>query len=145
MREVLLKGVIKMARMEQDKVKVKEVDKKFLPFIFGENVSKQELEQDERTKVEIFERGLANELSASDTIDSTIEKIVKMALTCEFGATLVTKPGAKKMVSTISRGILSDSQLRKSALIIADRFASPSGTGSKVVSLRGKRKTIING
>jgi hypothetical protein len=54
------------------------------------------------------------------------------------------------MVSVISRGILSDRNLRRSALIIADRFATSRKT--KVLTLRGKSlpagrrgKAIING
>ena len=59
----------------------------------------------------------------------------------EFGAELVMKPGAQKMISVISRGILSDRELRRSALIIADRFSS--GEKKQVVVIRGKTK--ING
>jgi hypothetical protein len=131
-----------MARVQQVKAK-KEMDPKFLSVIFDKDFQKQRLEEKERSKVELFELGLAAALSTSDTIEGTVEKIVKMALTCEFGAGLVTKPGAKKMVSVISRGILSDSRLRRSALIIADRFAT--SRKAKVMTLRGKRKAIING
>jgi adenosylcobinamide amidohydrolase len=130
-----------MARLEQNQQK--EMDPKFLSVIFDKDYQKQRLEEKERSKVELFERGLAGEISTFDTIEKTVEKIVKMALTCEFGAGLVAKSGAKRMISTISRGILSDSSLRRSALIIADRFATSGKT--RTVALRGKRKTIING
>lgn len=130
-----------MAKLEQVKVK-KEMDPRFLAVILDKDFQKQRLEDKERSMVEVFEKGLEGELSTSDTIEKTVEKIVKMALTCEFGAALVTKPGAKKMVSFISRGILSERELRRSALIIADRFATSRKT--KVIPLRG-RKAVING
>jgi len=131
-----------MARLEQVKTK-KEMDPRFLSVIFDKDFRKQRLEERELSKVALFEKGLAGEISTGDTIEKTVEKIVKMALTCEFSAGLVAKTGAKKMISVISRGILSDSELRKSALIIADRFAT--GKTSRVVKLRGKRKAVING
>lgn len=131
-----------MAKLEQVKVE-KEMDPRFLSVILDKGFQKQRLEDKESSMVELFERGLAGEISTSDTIEKTVEKIVKMALTCEFGAALVTKPGAKKMVSFISRGILSERELRRSALIIADRFATSGKT--KMVPLRGKRKAVING
>lgn len=130
-----------MARLEQKEQK--EMDPKFLSVIFDRNYQKQRLAEKERSKVELFERGLEGELLTSDTIEKAVEKIVKMALVCEFGAELVMKPGAKKMIYTISCGILSDSRLRRSALIIADRFAASRKT--KIAAVRGKRKTIING
>lgn len=134
-------GEVNMARLEQDQQK--EMDPKFLSVIFDRNFQKQRLEEKERSKVELFERGLAGDISTLDTIEKTVEKIVKMALVCEFGAGLVAQKGAKRMISAISRGILSDSSLRRSALIIADRFATSGKT--KVVALKGKRKTTING
>jgi hypothetical protein len=130
-----------MARLQQ--TKTKEVDQKFLSVIFGSDVSKEALKKEELSKIELFEKGLANELQMSDTIEKSVEKIVKMALACEFGPSLLTKSGAKAMVATISRGILSDRELRRNALIIADRFAS--SKKAKVISIRGKRKNIING
>jgi adenosylcobinamide amidohydrolase len=145
----MVKGVINMAKLEQTKTK-KDVDSRFLSVIFDKDFPKESLQEKEKSKIELFEKGLAGEISRSDTIEQTVEKIVKMALTCEFGASLITKPGAKKMVSTISRGIISDSTLRRSALIIADRFAN--SEKSKVIKLRGKtvpggrqEKVIING
>ncbi len=133
-----------MARLEPgEQNEQKEMNPKFLSVILDRDFQKQQLEEKDRSKVELFERGLACELLTSDTIDRSVEKIVKMALACEFGAELVTKPAAKKMVSVISRGILSDRDLRRSALIIADRFATSRKT--KIVPLRGKGKSVING
>jgi len=131
-----------MARVQQEKTK-KEIDSKFLSVIFDKDFQEQKLEDKEKSKIELFESGLAGELLTSDTIEQAVEKIVKMALACEFGASLTAQAGAKKMVSVISRGILSDSGLRRNALIIADRFAT--GKKSKLVTLRGKRKAVING
>jgi len=130
-----------MARLEQNEQK--EISTKFLSVILDKDFQKQQLQEKDRSKLEVFERGLACELSTSDTMDRSVEKIVKMALTCEFGAGLITKPGAKKMVSVISRGILDNSELRRAALIIADRFATSKKT--RTVTLRGKGKTVING
>jgi hypothetical protein len=124
------------------KVVEKASDPSILPVIFG-NVSKKKVSEKEKSKLEMFEKGLGNELSSSDTIEQSVEKIVKMALAAEFGATLVTKPGAKNMINTISRGIMSDSQLRRSALIIADKFSTSGKT--KIVSLRGRKKAVLNG
>jgi hypothetical protein len=131
-----------MAKVQQVKEK-KEMDPRFLSVIFDKDFREQRLEERELSKIALFEKGLAGEISTADTIERTVQKIVKMALTCEFGAGLVARTGAKKMISVISRGILSDSELRRSALIIADRFAT--GKKSKVVKLRGKRKAVING
>jgi len=129
-----------MANLEQ--VKVKEFDPRFLSIIFDKDFSKVTMDKKDMSKVALFERGLANELSKEDTIDATIEKIVKMALACEFGPSLVAKPAAKKMVSVISRGIMGNSELRKSALIIADRFAS---VPKSKMSPLNSRKKIVNG
>ena len=130
-----------MTRLE--KSTVKDIDSKFLSIIFDKDFSKQRLEEKDRSKVDTFESGLAKEMLISDTIDQTVEKIVKMALACEFGPSLVTKPGAKRMIATISRGIMSDSELRKSVLVIADRFAGQ--PTAKTVVLRGRKQSSING
>lgn len=132
-----------MARLSQTKVTTKEIDPSFLSVIFDKGKTKEQLKEKERSKIDLFEKGLANELSTSDTIEQAVGKIVKMALACEFGTSLLTKSGSKAMIGTISRGILSDRELRRSALIIADRFAT--SKKSRMVKLRGKRKTIING
>lgn len=96
--------------------------KEFLPIILGKEIG-AELEEKDLEKLELFEKGLANELKKDDTIEQAITKIVKMALAAEFGATLVAAQGAKAMIKTITRGIMSDAELRKQALIITDRFA----------------------
>ena len=96
--------------------------KDFLPIILGKEFS-EELEDKDLEKLELFEKGLANELQKDDTIQQAVIKIVKMALAAEFGASLVAAKGARPMIETIARGILGDPQLRKQALIIVDRFA----------------------
>ncbi len=131
-----------MARLEQTGTH-KEVDQKFLSVIFDKDFSKTKLADKERSKVNLFEKGLASQLLTSDTVDDTVMKIVRTALACEFGPSLLTQKGAKNMVNTITSGILSDRELRRSALIIADRFASEKK--SKLVNLRGKKRNIING
>lgn len=74
-------------------------------------------------KLDLFEKGLANELRSADSIDRTLTKIVRMALAADFGAAFVKSQGAKDMIKTIVRGIKEDRTLRKSALMIADKFA----------------------
>jgi hypothetical protein len=96
--------------------------REFLPLILGREPGDR-LADKEVKQLELFEKGLANELKKDDTIEQAVTKIVKMALAAEFGATLVAASGAKAMVATITRGIMSDPQLRKQALIIVDRFA----------------------
>ena len=96
--------------------------KEFLPLILGRDFG-EELEKEELARLEVFEKGLANELTKEDTIDQAITKIVRMAIAAEFGATLATAPSAKTMIATIARGILGDPQLRIQALIIIDRLA----------------------
>ncbi|MFH1826575.1 MAG: hypothetical protein ABH823_04710 [bacterium] len=96
--------------------------KEFLPIILGKDYG-EELEEKDLEKLELFEKGLGNELKKEDTIEQAITKIVKMALASEFGPSLVAAQGAKAMISTITAGILNDAELRKQALIIVDRFA----------------------
>ena len=50
-------------------------------------------------------------------------KIVKMALAAEFGPSIVAAQGARPMIETITKGIMNDSELRKQALLIIERFA----------------------
>lgn len=95
--------------------------KEFLPLILGKEPGK-ELEGKELKKLELFEKGLANELSKEDSILLAVTKIVKMALAAEFGPSLVKAAGAQRMVETITNAIMRDAQLRKQALIIIDRF-----------------------
>lgn len=93
-----------------------------LPFITGKT-SKKKLGKKDITKIELFEKGLASEIKKTDTIKMAVTKIVRMALACEFGATLTRSRGAEHMVETIVAGILSDAELRKQVLMIIDRFA----------------------
>ena len=93
--------------------------RQILPFMFG----KEKLGKKEKAKIELFEAGLSAELKKTDTINSAITKMVRMALAAEFGPTLVKSKGAEHMISTIVTGILSDHELRKQALSIIDQFA----------------------
>jgi hypothetical protein len=135
--------MIDMARLQQVKEQTK--TKGILPVIFDKNLAKRTLKGKEKSKLDIFEAGLANELSATDTMETSVEKIVRMALTCEFGTSLVTKPGAAKMITTICNGIMGSSELRRSALIIADRFAGTKKEKQVVIRSRGRRKAVLNG
>ena len=96
--------------------------REILPLILGKEME-GDLSKEEVSKLELFEKGLANELRKDDTIAQAVTKIVKMALAAEFGPSLVTAGGAVRMVETITRAIMSDPQLRKQALIIVDRLA----------------------
>jgi len=97
--------------------------KEILPLILGKELG-EDLEEKDIEKLELFEKGLAQELKSEDSIDQAITKIVKMALASEFGPSLAVAKGAKQMIETISRGILQDPELRKQALIIVDRFSN---------------------
>lgn len=97
--------------------------KEFLPIILGKEIS-EELEEKDVEKLELFEKGLANEIKKEDTIEQAVTKIVKMALAAEFGPSLVAAKGARPMIETITQGIMKDPELRKQALIIVDRFAN---------------------
>jgi hypothetical protein len=90
-----------------------------LPFLTG----KKKLGKKDASKVDLFEKGLQNEIKKSDTLNLAVSKIVRMALACEFGAALVRSRGADHMVETIVTGIMSDPELRKQVLCIIDRFA----------------------
>jgi len=107
-------------KMEQPREREWSPGRQFLPMLLG----KDKLEESEISKVELFEKGLSKEIKKSDTIEQAITKIVRMALAAEFGAALVKSKGAERMVKTIVAGIMSDSELRKQALFIMDRFAS---------------------
>ncbi len=97
--------------------------KEFLPIILGKQIG-EELEESDLEKLELFEKGLANEIKQEDSIEQAINKIVKMAVAAEFGPSLVAAKGAQAMIKTIARGIMGDAELRKQALIIVDRFAN---------------------
>ncbi len=99
-------------------------EKQFLPLIFGkEALLKEEIGREEEERIALFERGLEKELKAGDTIEQAVTKIVKMAIAAEFGVSLVRAKGAEGMIKTITSSILSDSILRRQALILVDRFA----------------------
>ncbi|MFA5112965.1 MAG: hypothetical protein WC529_01575 [Candidatus Margulisiibacteriota bacterium] len=97
--------------------------KNFLPLILGQEPS-EALDKKELKKLDLFEKGLAKEIKPSDSIEQAVTKMVRMALAAEFGATLVAAQGARPMVESITRAILTDSQLKKQALIIIDRFTN---------------------
>lgn len=97
--------------------------REFLPLILGKDFG-EELEEKEVAKLDLFEKGLEKELKKNDTIEQAVTKIVKMAVAAEFGPSLVAAKGAKPMIETIARSIMSDAQLRRQALIIVDRFAN---------------------
>jgi hypothetical protein len=132
-----------MARLTTVREEVKSVDNRLFPILFDKGFSKKKLTKKELSAVKMFEKGLASELSKSDTIETSVTKIVKMALVCEFGASLVTKPGARSMIETISSGILGNRELRRSALIIADRFATSKKI--KMMSVKGRKSASLNG
>ena len=95
--------------------------REFLPVILGKELA-DDLEDKELEKIDLFEKGLAQELKKDDSIGQAIQKIVKMALAAEFGPSLVAAKGAQGMIDTITRGIMGDAELRKQALVIVDRF-----------------------
>jgi hypothetical protein len=97
--------------------------REFLPLILGKSLE-DELDSEEQSKLELFEKGLAKALKSEDTIEQAITKIVKMALAAEFGPSLVTAKGANLMIAKICRMIQGDAQLRKQALVIVDRFTN---------------------
>jgi hypothetical protein len=94
-----------------------------LPLLFGREMDDAP-DKKELKKLELFEKGLAKEIKAGDTIEAAITKMVRMALAAEFGASLVTAKGARPMVESITRAIMHDAQLRKQALVIIGRFAN---------------------
>jgi len=96
--------------------------REILPLILGQ-APDADLSQQETRKLELFEKGLKNEISQNDTIEMAVTKMVKMALAAEFGPSLVKAQGASQMVVTITRAIMNDAKLRKQALIILDRLS----------------------
>jgi len=93
--------------------------RELLPYLLG----KRKVKKSETTKLDLFEAGLAAEINKGDTIQNAMTKMVRMALAAEFGPSLVKSKGAEHMVETIVAGILSDTELRRQALVIVDRFA----------------------
>lgn len=106
--------------MKTQEVKQRKVSKskEFIPFLFGQQLKPKELD-----KLDLFEKGLSNEILKTDTIEQAVTRIVRMAIASEFGASFVKARGAENMVRTIVTGILSDGELRKQALLIIDRYA----------------------
>lgn len=99
-------------------------DKRWMSLVFGPQAAlRRELEKGEEAKIDVFEAGLAREIDTADTIDAAFTKIVRMALAAEFGGSFVKSKGAKGMIDTIVRGMMGDSELRKQALLIIDRYA----------------------
>ncbi|MBU0574398.1 MAG: hypothetical protein KKH83_07990 [Candidatus Margulisbacteria bacterium] len=97
---------------------IQKIRKEYIPFLFNEGAPERNTD-----KIDVFEKGLANEIFKSDTIEQAVTKIVKMAIASEFGVSLVKAKGSDAMIGSIVTGILSDSELRKQALLIIDRYA----------------------
>ncbi len=74
-------------------------------------------------KIESFESMLSELLRFSDSIPEAIAKMVKAALACEFGSKVLEHKKCDSMVKAISQGIMSDTELRRQALLIMDRLA----------------------
>ncbi len=96
--------------------------REMLPLLLGQ-APLEDLSKQEAGKLELFEKGLKNEISHNDTIEMAVTKMVRMALAAEFGPSLVKVQGASQMVVTITRAIMNDPKLRKQALIILDRLS----------------------
>jgi hypothetical protein len=118
----------------------------FLSTLFGKGsefqpimAEAEELSLKEERKVSLFERGLEQNLTATDTIDEAMKKVVKTALAAEFGPSLVKSKGASAMIETIMRGIMGDPLLRKQALVIIDRFTGSSPKKRVQVSTKKKQ------
>jgi hypothetical protein len=109
----------RLGSYDESAVSKQPVSSELLPFFTGS----KKLGKKDASKVDLFEKGLKNEIKKSDTLRMAVGKIVRMALACEFGATMVRSRGAEQMVETIVTGIMSDPELRKQVLCIIDRFA----------------------
>ncbi len=96
--------------------------REILPLLLGDTTD-EDLSKQDAAKLELFEKGLKNEISRNDTIEMAVTKMVKMALAAEFGPSLVKAQGAGQMVVSITRAIMNDPKLRKQALIILDRLS----------------------
>lgn len=97
-----------------------EKERRYLPFLTGTEGTKK---TKKTANLDLFEKGLSAEIKKTDTIEDAVTKIVRMALCAEFGAGATRGKNAEHMVQTIVRGIMSDAELRKQALIIVDQFA----------------------
>lgn len=74
-------------------------------------------------KIESFEKMLSDLIKLSDTIPEAVTKMVKAALACEFGSKILDDKKSAIMVKSISGSIMADSELRRQALLVIDRFA----------------------
>lgn len=82
-------------------------------------------EEKEKSKIEMFQAGIAQELKPEDTIETAVGKVVKVALASEFGVSFARSKSTEPMISVIVRGIMGDSTLRKQALVLIDRYLKP--------------------
>ncbi len=92
--------------------------KSLLPML----IEADESENCELEKLALFEKGLSKELRANDSIEKTVGKMVKMALAAEFGASFVKSKESQQMTEKIMQVMVCDTQLRRQALLIIDRF-----------------------
>lgn len=74
-------------------------------------------------KIEAFEKMLSELLKLSDTIPEAMNMMVKAALACEFGNSILDDKKSAIMVKSISGSIMADGELRRQALLVIDRFA----------------------
>ena len=107
-----------------------------LPFMFSDTDLNelevgQKIKKERDEKLNMFEAGLAYELNENDTIDGSIEKIVKVALAAEYGVSITKEEGFKRMALAITQSITQDPILRKQALIIVDRFTQRAQSNKK--------------
>ena len=109
----------KLSAYNEVSVSKQPISAEVLPFLLG----KKKLGKKDSSRVELFEKGLQNEIKKTDTLIMAVTKIVRMALACEFGAALTRSRGAEQMIDTIVAGIMSDAELRKQVLCIIDHFA----------------------
>lgn len=99
-------------------------DSNWLSLLFKQEPTfSQEVSSKQKERVALFEKGLAMQLKKTDTIDNALQSMVKVALAAEFGPSFLHQTGSKKMVQTITQGILSDPELRRQAMVIIDRYA----------------------
>ena len=108
----------------------------FLSLMFGKDEAMAEGLGAMESKLGVFEKALAQELSPNDTIEKAMEKLVKIALASEYGMEIIKSKTFDPMVTTIVSGIMTDHALRKQALVIIDRFTSPE---EKIEKLRAKK------
>lgn len=99
-------------------------DSNWLSLLFKQEPSfEKEVSSKQKEHVALFEKGLSMQIKKTDTIDMALQSMVKVALAAEFGPSFLHQTGSKKMVQTITMGILSDPELRRQAMVIIDRYA----------------------